>query len=190
MKLWDIVKTVGSGIISATVPGGAAIIGAVNAVLPDDKKLPESATGEDINHAISSLPPESQVEILNKEFDVEITQIKESNSTLRAMLESDAQNPQSTRPYIAKNSFHVVAFAVIVSVSIWSYGVLSDNDELVETVMSGWPFILSVIGPLVTLLWSYFGIIKQEHKDRLNAASGNDAPSGLTGILSALMNRR
>lgn len=191
MKLWDIVKTVGSAALQVALPGtGSLIVGAVNELLPDDKKLPAGATGDDVIRAIASLPPEQQASIMEKEFDVEITQIKESNSTVRAMLESDAKNPHSTRPYIAKGAFHVVAFAVIVAISVWAYGVFIRDDDLVKAVMDGWQFVLAVIGPLVTLLWAYFGVLKQEHKNRLDAANGSSTPGGIAGILSTVLKRR
>lgn len=191
MKLWDIVRNVGTGIIRNVVPGGGMIIDVVNELLPDDKKLGQNATGADIDLAIASMPPDIRARILEKEFDVDITRIQESNATLRVMLESDTKNPQTTRPYIAKQAFHVIAFAIIVTVSMWAYAVLTDNQVMVETVSSGWPFILSVIGPFVTLLWAYFGILRQEHKARLAAADNKPAaPAGITGLISALVNRK
>jgi len=190
MKLWDIVKTVGSGIIKTAVPGGGMIIDMVNGFLPDDKKLPNTATGNDVNNAIANLPPEQQATIMSKELDVELTQIKESNSTVRAMLDSDAQNPHTTRPYIAKNSFHVIAFVIVVTISLWSYGIIKQDAELIAAVMDGWPFVMAVVGPLVTLLWAYFGVLKQEHKNKLDAANGASTPTGITGILSTLLTRK
>jgi hypothetical protein len=191
VKLWDIVKTVGSAALQVALPGtGSLIVGAVNEFLPDDKKLPAGATGDDIGGAISRLPAAQQAALLEKEFDVEITQIKESNSTIRAMLESDAKNPHSTRPYIAKGSFHVVGLSIITVVSVWAYGVVSGDSVVIKAVVDGWPFILAAIGPLVTLLWAYFGILKQEHKNKLDAANGGSTPAGFSGILSKILNRR
>ena len=113
MKLWDVIRSVGSAALQVALPGtGSLIVGAVNELLPNDKKLTANATGDDISSAISSLPPAQQATILSKEFDVSITQIKESNSTVRAMLESDANNPHTTRPYIAKGAFHIIAFVI------------------------------------------------------------------------------
>jgi hypothetical protein len=186
MKLWDIIKNVGTGIIKEVVPGGGLLVGAINELLPDDKQLPDSATGEDVKTAISKLTPAQQASIMEKEFDVDITQIKESNVTLRAMLEADTKNPQTTRPYIAKHSFHVIAIAVMFAILMWSYGVLIKDKDLVEAVMDGWPFILSVIGPFVTLLWAYFGVLKQEHRGRLNAAQGKETPSIVSTLLSVI----
>ena len=152
MKLWDIIKTVGSAAIQVALPGvGSGIVAAVNAFLPDDNKLPSGATGDDINNAVSRLSPDQQASLMEKEFDVSITQIKESNSTVRAMLESDVKNPQSTRPYIAKGAFHVIAFSIIATMSSWVYAVFMKDEELISNIMDGWQFILAVIGPLVTL---------------------------------------
>ena len=76
MNLGDILKTVGSGLIKTLVPGGGLLIDAVNGFLPDDKKLPNDATGEQAQSAIDSLPPEQRASVLKKEYDVKIEQIK------------------------------------------------------------------------------------------------------------------
>jgi len=190
MKLWDVVKSVGSGVIREVVPGGGILVDAVNELLPDDKKLPSNATGRDIDDAVGSLPAEQRARVYEKEFDVDLTQIRQSNETVRAMLEADAKAPHTTRPYIAKGAFHVVAFAVVVTVATWAYGVVVGRDGLVESVTGGWPFVLSVIGPFVVLLHAYFGVLKREQKDRLDAARGNSTPAGVAGILSRVLNRK
>jgi len=60
MNLGDILKTVGSGLIKTLVPGGGLLIDAVNGFLPDDKKLPNTATGQDAQNAINTLTPEQK----------------------------------------------------------------------------------------------------------------------------------
>lgn len=185
MKLKDILATVGSGLISTLVPG---VVSMINGVLPDDKQLPENATGAQAQAAISSLPPEQQAAVMSKEYDVDITQIKQSNETLRTMLESDAQNPHSTRPYIAKGAFFVVAYSDVVAISIWAWAVITSEDPL-KNLTDGWPFILAVTGTLVTLLLAYFGVLKSEHKNKLDAAAGTPQPSGLSAVVSSLFKR-
>ncbi len=190
MKLWDIVKTVGSAALQVALPGtGSLIVGAVNELLPDDKKLPEGATGDQAMTAIAGLPPEQQTSVMEKELDVTIEDIKQSHNTVRVMLESDAKNPHSTRPYIAKGSFHVVAFTTIVTISVWAYGVFVQNEGIVSAVMGGWQFVLAVTGPLVTLLWAYFGILKKEHKNKLDAANGSVTPPGIAGLVASLFKK-
>lgn len=188
MKLWDIVKSVGSVAIQTALPGtGSLIVGAVNELLPDDKKLPNTATGDDLSNAINTLPPEQQSQVLLKEYDVSIEGIKQSHSTIRAMLDSEAKAPHTTRPYIAKGSFHVVAFVTLVMVCTWASGVFSGNDKMVEAVTDGWPWVLAVIGPLVTLLYSYFGVLRKESENKMNAANGLRAGTGVGSILGKML---
>ena len=93
MKLFDIIKKVGGGIISTMVPGGGLILGAINALLPSDKQLPNHATGADAAFAVARLTSADRLKFEAKECDVDITQIQESHSTVRAMLEADNANP-------------------------------------------------------------------------------------------------
>lgn len=189
MKILDIVKKVGLGIVREVVPGGGLLVDAVNELLPDDKKLPSNATGRQIGEAVASLPPDQRAAVIEKEFDVEITEIKESHSTVRAMLEHDAANPHSTRPAIARGAFQVVTAVTLIIVSVWAVGVLTDNAELVAAVMDGWPFVLSTVAPFVVLLQAYFGVLKQENRDKLQAASGSSPVGGIAGILSAIIKK-
>lgn len=188
MNLLDIIKTVGSAALRTMVPGGGLILQAVNEFLPDDKKLPAGATGDQVKAAAESLPPAERAQLLGREFDVDETQIKESNETLRVMLQADATSTHTTRPYIAKGAFQVVAVVVLVVVSLWAYGVGMGKPEMVKTIMDGWPFVLGVIGPFVMLLRAYFGVLRQEHRQRLDAAGGTPSP-GVVGALAALIKR-
>lgn len=190
MNFMDVVKTVGSGVLSV-IPGGSAVLGVVNAFLPDEDKLPDNATANQVNAAVSNLTPGQRAEIMHKEFEVDITQIKESHSTVRAMLEADAKNPHSTRPYIAKHSFHLIAVISLITALMWAYGVGAENDMLVKTVMNGWPFVLAIVSPFVVLLKAYFGILKQENKNKLDAAQGiTPTPiKGFAGVVNSFLNR-
>lgn len=186
MNIMEILGKVGSGVITSLVPGGAAIVSAVNAFLPDDKKLPGSATGAQVSAAVSALPPEQRAQVIAKEFDVDITQIKESNDTLRTMLTAEQASTHTTRPRIALGSFYVVGFAIVAVVLLWCYAVATGNSVMVSAIMEGWPFLLAVLGPLVVLLRAYFGVLKTEQKNRLDAANGSTG-TAVSGILSKLI---
>ena len=191
MKLWDIAKNLGSAALQVALPGAAsAIIAGVNVFLSDDEQLPVTATGHDVTNAIAKLPPEQQASVMEKEFDVDITQIREAKSTLRTMLESEVKSPQSTRPKIALGAFRLVSFITILIVSMWSYAILKGDKELVKAIVDGWPLVAVLIGPFVGWLNNYFGVLKQEHKNRLDAANGSSTPAGIAGILSTLIKRR
>lgn len=189
MNLLNIIKNVGVNVIRDAVPGGGLIINTINDFLPAGKKLDSNATGSDINSAIESLPHEQRAALLGKEFDVDITQIKESNATVRAMLEADTRNPHTTRPYVVKHSFHIVAFISIAIIAMWVYGVGSGNTAMVKAVMNGWPFVAAIISPFVILLRAYFGVLKNEHKNKLDAAGGASTPSGVIGLLYSIIKR-
>lgn len=189
MKLWDIVREVGGAVVKNVVPGGNILMGVVNELLPEDKKLPVDATGNDIQAAIESLPPSDRARIMEKEIDVEITDIRESHSTVRMMLESDAKNPQSTRPYIAKHSFHIIAATSLAIMTAWSYAVYTDQTALIKAIQEGAIFVVALNGTLATLLLAYFGTLRKEHKQKMDAAGGNPQPSGIANFLSGLVRR-
>jgi len=191
MNIWDIAKTVGAGALNVVLPGaGSAMLGVVNELLPDGKKLPDGATGHDVAAAIQAMPADKRAELMEKKFDVDLAHIKESNASLRAMLAADATNTHSTRPYIAKGSFLVVAFSVIVTMSLWAVSVFNNDDSTVQVIVNGWPFVLAVMTPLVTLLYAYFGVLKEEHKNKLATASGGTPESsGIAGVLAAVLKR-
>lgn len=184
MKLSHILKTLGRGLIKE-IPGGGAILGLVNAYLDDDKKITEDATGNYLSSVIETLPDDQKVAILSKEFEVDITDIKERHDTLRTMLVQDAINPHSTRAYIAKQSFHVVGIVIIIMMSMWSYAVAIKDSEMVNAVMGGWQFVLALIGPLIYLLYAYFGILKKEHEQKLNTAAGVTPVGVISKIIGA-----
>ena len=182
-KLWDIVKTVGSTALQIALPGtGSAIVAAVNEFLPDDSKLSNTATGNDAVNAIQKLSPEAQASVMNKQFNVDIERLRQQYGTIQTMLTSDATMQHTTRPYIAKGAFHVVAFVTIVTISIWAYAIATGDDSMVTAVVNGWPFILGVVGPLVVLLHAYFGVLRKEQQNKLNAANGHAIVSGISSL--------
>jgi hypothetical protein len=189
MNLWDVIKEVGGEVIKNVVPGGAMLMGVVNELLPDDKKLPVGATGNDVKAAIESLPPTDRARIMEKEIDLDLADIRESHSTLRAMLDSDAKNPQSTRPYIAKHAFHIIAVTSVAIMAAWSYAVYSGDSVMVKQIQEGAIFVVALNGTLATLLLAYFGSIRKEHKQKMDAASGNKQPSGIAGLVSRFLQK-
>lgn len=186
MKLWDIVKTVGSGIISNVVPGGSALLGVVNELLPEDKKLPTDATGDQVSSAISSLPAADQAQVLMKDFDVQLEQIKQSHASLQTMLTADAQSKHTTRPKIAYGSFLVISAATLMAISAWSYAVITGDSTMLDAVEKSWMFIAALLVPFVTLLHAYFGVLTQESKNRLDSAQGHKT-SPITGLIGKLL---
>ena len=185
MNLLKILGTVGSAVVSTMVPGGAAIVAGVNAFLPDDKKLPESATGTEVQNAVSALPPEKQAEILAKEYDVEIAKI-ESWATIQGHLSKAEAAGASTRPEIAMMMAWLVVLQVTTICILMGASVAIVNNELLSTIKEFWPMLLASMGIPAGLLRAYFGMRTEEKKHRVHAATGV-AP--IAGIISSLFKK-
>lgn len=183
MKLLNILKEVGGGILKSVIPG-SGIIGAVNNILKG-KPLSNDATGDDVSRAIAQLPDGDRIKLLDREFDVKIEKLK----TIQAMLSADAITPHSTRPYIAKHSFHIIAIVTLIISIMWAYGVGTGDEIMIKAIMEGWPFILSITAPLVVLLQAYFGVLKSEQKNKLDASNGVSHAEGLGAFIGNIFKR-
>lgn len=184
MDFLNIAKTVGAGLFSAVVPGGAAIISAVNASLPDEYKLSDNATGNQIAEQVEKLSPELKAKVALKKFDVDITRIKQEHATAQAMLIADATNPQSTRPKIAYQSFVVVSVISLMFAFALVYAVLIRDHELLKVLGQSWGYSIALVAPFVAWLNRYFGILRDENRDKLNASNGGVA--GKPGLIESL----
>lgn len=183
MKLMEALTNIGTSLIRE-VPGGSVILDVVNAVLPDDQKLDGSASAKQIKDVIETLPPQEQMALFNKRIDLQIAEVEQAHTSVQTMLIEDAKNPHTTRPYVVKQSFHVLAFICISLMSAWLIAVLGNNEKIVQAIMAGWPFVLSVIGPFISLLYAYFGILKKESKDRYDAANQTASTPSFMGVLA------
>lgn len=189
MNLLSILGKVGTSILADVIPGGNAILTAVNAFLPDDKKLGDAATGSDIQQAVASLPAEVQAQVLTKEFDVEITAIKEHTNVIQALGDVD-KTGNSTRPAIAMMMAKIVAFAVIVLISILAVAVYNSDNETVVALGDNWPLIVAILGTPTALLRSYFGMRTKEKQQKYQAVSNTPPQSVLSGMLNLIGNRK
>jgi len=186
MKIWEIIKSVGSAAIQTALPGvGTLIVQGVNAVLPDDEQLPVDATGDQIGSAINKLPPEQQAQVLTKEYDVKLEQIKQSHSSLQTMLKANATSTHTTRPKIAYQAWQVVGFVTLLFGSGWFIAVVTSDSEMIKSIENSYMFVGFLLAPLIVWLNAYFGILRDESKDKLNAAQGHkvDPIGGLIGKL-------
>lgn len=185
MDFKSILKTVGSGLIANLVPGGSAIVSVINGFLPDDKKLPENATGEQANSAIDTLSPQDKAIVLSKQFDVEITEIREHTKVINALGEVD-KTGNSTRPFIALLMAWVVAFAIVGLVIMLGVAINSKDHETVKAIGDNWPLFIALLGIPGALLRAYFGMRTKEKQQKYEAITGVSAP---TGILSSILKR-
>lgn len=183
MKLLDILGKVGGGVLKSAIPGGALVVDIVNQFLPDGAKLPAETTGTDLQKAVDALPPAQRAELLGREFDVEEARI---NANVALMTGAPAQE---TRAWIAKWAFVLVAFVTVSAVLVWGVAAIGYKDEtLVKTITDGWEWLVALLLPFVGWLNRYFGILRAEQRDRLNAGNGSTDAAG-AGILSKIFRR-
>jgi len=182
-KLFDAIKGPLLSVASTLIPGGPLILGAVNAMLPDDKKLPESATGSDIRDAVNQLPPEQRGSLMEKQLDVEIAEINSWEGIQASLSQADAAG-SSTRPYIAQMMAWCVVLVVGLFVVVWVAAIYNKDTTTLKLISDSWPMMLTVIGTPTALLRAYFGMRTKEKTARYSAASGQ--PSGMiAGLISA-----
>ena len=184
MNIGKILAEVGGSIISNVIPGAGIVIDAINAFLPDDKKLSADATGQQAGTAINSLPPSEQVTVLSKQLDVEIIEAQEYTKVISALAEVDKAG-SSTRPIIAKMMAQVVCFAVIVFSSALTIAIFKDAAETIKQLSDTWPLMLAILATPTALLRAYFGMRTKEKKARYNIGNGQSQSSG---ILSDIIN--
>jgi len=183
MKLWDILKKVGTGVVTAAIPGAGPVINAVNAFLPDDKKLPLNATGNQVRLAVESLPPEQAALVMMKEFDVDIEEIRSWTEIQNSLSQADASGA-STRPWIAKLMAMAVFIAVMIFMAAWAYAIFSVESDILAQLADSWEIMLAVLATPTALLRAYFGMRTKEKQARYNAASGQQQAGGLANIIS------
>ena len=186
MNLEKAIKTAGSAALASFPPYGTLAVAALNAFLPDGKKLPETATGAQAQTALAQIPEGQRAAVLSQELKLEETKVKEGGDTVRTMLIHDAKNTHSTRPFIAKGCFYVLGAVATLTSSAITYAAVKDEGSTIMALSSSWELIAVVIAPLVYVLKAYFGAIQTEQKQRLNAANGYNIETGLAMITNAL----
>lgn len=182
MNLLKILGQVGSSILADVIPGSNTILKVVNGFLSDDDKLPEKATGADIQGAISKLPANFQAEVLNKEFDVEIIAIQEHTKVISALGEVD-KTGNSTRPFIALMMAWVVAFAIVGLVIMLGIAINEKDSETVKAIGDNWPLVTALLAIPSALLRAYFGMRTKEKQQKYQAISNTEPKSVISDLL-------
>lgn len=185
MKLKDILRTFGPAVLSIAYPPAMPIIAAVNAALPDDQKLGDSCTGDELYTALTQRNPA----LLDAEYAFETEVIKQRGRSMNTANSSTDENYQATRAFIAKWSFIVVGSVTVGITAAYIDAVHTGNTEVIKELMNGWPMVVALLAPFVVLLKVYMGVLEREHKNRLNAANGKTAASSLALGLSAYLMR-
>jgi len=183
MDLGKILTTVGSSLLKNVIPGVGIVFDAVNAFLPEDKKLNANTTGNQAIEAINSLPPDQQAVVLSKQFDMEIVKEQEFTKVIAALGDVD-KTGNSTRPEIAKMMATVTCFAITVAISVWAVAVIGNKVATLGQLKDSWPLLVAILGTPTALLRAYFAMRSKEKKARYEM-TGNSSPKGnlLTNVM-------
>ncbi len=182
-KLFDTLTGPVLGIAASLIPGGPAILGAINAFLPDDKKLPDTATGGQMMDAVNQLPAADRASLMEKRLDVEMAEINTWASIQESHAKADATG-SSTRPAIAMMMAWVVIIEIVIIVSAWGYAVITKDFTMVKAVGDAWPMLLAIVATPSALLRAYFGMRTKEKTARYSAASGQPV-GAIAGLIKA-----
>lgn len=189
MDWWGVVKSVGAGVIENVVPGGAAIIDLVNGFLPDAEKLPLDATGDQVRGAVESLPAEARGQLMLKELDVEMEEIRSWTSIQDSLAKAD-ESGSSTRPKIANKMANVIVAEVCIFMPVLAWAIVTKDTEMVRVLGEAWPLLLALVATPTILLRAYFGMRTKEKQARYSAASGVPVDGGALGSLMGALGKR
>jgi len=185
MNWFGALKKVGGAVVASVIPGGGEIIKLVNGFLPINKRLGDNATGADVEKAIDSLPADQKAQLLAKQMDVEITEIKEHSNVMATLAEADKAGA-STRPRVAMILTYFVVFVGVVLMLMLAGAVVWKQTETLKLLYKYWPLALSLTGPPIGLLERYFGKRTREKEARYAGALGVPMKGGvLSSIVSA-----
>lgn len=114
------------------------------------------------------------------------TIIHEQGNTMRAAINADKDNPQTTRPKIALLFAWVTAISVLLLLGAIAYAVATDRADMLDKVGNAWPLIAAALVPIVRCIQAYFGILRDEHANKLSAGNGQ-APAAAMGAIASIV---
>lgn len=117
--------------------------------------------------------------------EIEAQELGTKGDVMKAMLLSESKSVHSTRPKIAYQAWQVTGTIVLAITFSYVYAVVTGNEEMINAMSSGWPLILALIAPMVGWLNAYFGILRKEDNDKMNAINGK--PN--YGLLESFVNK-
>ncbi len=172
MDLASVLKKAGSAVISSVVPGGGLIVDLINEFLPDNKKLPSTATGTDAQSAIDGLTPELRLKLMTRELDVQIANTNAWANVQQFLAMADSSG-NSTRPTIANRMSWLVVLQVCSLTFAVLYAAVTKDTTVLDTLSNSWEMITASMGIPTAVLLQYFGKRTKEKLERYNLAMGN-----------------
>ena len=193
MKFKDILN-IGGTIASAVFPPVGLAIKAVNEFLPDDKKLPETATVNDIKGKLDGLTPEQQASLYERDIELKIAESANWAEVAKAHEAADATG-NTTRPAIAMKMTEL-----FIKYAMWSFGlvmiamsadilagVLGQDTEFTQIVMDNLAWLAAVYAvPAMNVIVSYFAKRSDEKRARYAVSGQQPIPSSV-GLIGSIL---
>jgi hypothetical protein len=182
MDIKSILKTVGTAVLASN-PIGLAAIPIINALLPDNEKLPSNATGKDVEARIAQLTPDEQGRIYRAEIDLQIEQERGLTSRYEAMCKSDGQQ---TRAKIVNKAMNCLIAITLMFMCAIGY-VYSTAGAKVAFSLEMAGVFFTVSGTFAYVIRAYFGDLRTETESRHSAINGKSLPSkGIAGVIQSI----
>lgn len=191
MSLKSILGTVANvaGVINPAVGQAISI---ANKFLPKNKRLPEDATGQDVIESVESLPPGKRADAERElVYALQETMVRENTEVVRALAEVD-KTGASTRPFIARGSFLICAFVVLLITSGVTYTLLDAGFDSADQVLQLGIGVAALLSPFVVWVNRYFGLRTREKESRAAVTMGQSVreidSGGLFGKIGKMLN--
>ena len=161
MNILSILKNVGTGILSAT-PYGALAIPVINALLPDESKLPNDVTGVGAQTALATLRPEQRQKIELAEIDLLIEEERGRTARYEAMAASDGQE---TRAILVKRAMNALIWLSVLFAAATAYVYSTKGAEAAFSLEMAGVYI-TITGTFTYVVRAYSGDLRTEAKSR------------------------
>ena len=192
MNVGEILKTVGSGILSAHPLGKVAlsVIGAVTGKEPDP-----NVTGYEAMSEIDALPPEQRDKLLTAKIQADVEHDKQWTERFTVMTKVSGWG--WVRPFIVLQFSFLVTVASMYYLYMMHLAISSAVEEnpamsvgasiglAVSAVGNTWPAIVSVLALPIAIIRSWFGFREQGKIRAAAAATGQQLPQ-MEGMLSGI----
>ena len=183
-EIWTkVIAPVGS-MVGDFVPYVGPAVKAINSFMPDDKKLPENASKDEIQAAVDSLPPEQKAALMEKKIELEIVKEKEWSKVVDSLAKADATG-NTTRHDIAMMFARAVVFIDGLMSLLLAWAVYKEQIDIV----TAWPMVVAITGPPLTVIMTYFGKRTVEKLGRYAQSTGRQHVPGIAGMIGSLLKR-
>ena len=174
------------GVVADTNPVVGGALALVNSFLPDDKKLPDKATGADIQNEYDKLPADIRAKV-DERAEVELAHIQASTDKLGYMVSVESKSANS-RPFIATLMAWAVFLEVMSLMAIILVAVVNKDAATLKSLSDMWVIIAFLITVPAGVVTTYFGKRTSEKKARYAAATGQPI-AGIFSTIAGLMKR-